>query len=359
MTDTSPENDTPKAHKFLFERIAAKKTTANVKGANILAELDRGIRKYAWLLNLWIPFRRRWDRVGFNRRLYGKYRRGFDYLDIVIETALSSGMEFQKAALEKERLHTDPKFGIILRMHAKAIRVSSEIFALLANGFSDCALVRWRTLLETQVAMIALRELGEEASIDFALRGRIESIKGMLMYQNSADEMNREKFSDATLSAAEEYLEKLLNKRPDLKQSLSWTRGDLKCNSWMDLIDKVGYGRWKSDYKLASQDLHSDYFREDTQIQGMTQGIAPVMLSGPSDTGLVEPAHMTAIMLSSITFSLITLNEDEGYGDIDFDPLVHLLFLNHYTERVGTEFLNADQRLYAKIRRLQTKRKKR
>jgi hypothetical protein len=77
---------------------------------------------------------------------------------------LQSELDFEEPHLAK----------VMVRLHAQACLVAFEVWALLAAGFGQGALTRWRTLHEIATTMLFIHEHGEDVALRFWMHGGIE-----------------------------------------------------------------------------------------------------------------------------------------------------------------------------------------
>ena len=90
--------------------------------------------------------------AGFRRRCYRRWRDGLDQLKMFIVMRKEYGSTFNQRERPRAVREQSYTFEATVALHARAIRVSNEILALLCEGFPDGALSRWRTLHEIAVA---------------------------------------------------------------------------------------------------------------------------------------------------------------------------------------------------------------
>ncbi|MGZ8175333.1 MULTISPECIES: DUF5677 domain-containing protein [Methylobacter] len=272
----------------------------------------------------------------FVERNYGRWISGFQKLQILNQVSLEAGMEFQKQFLQYPAYVTDPLLGVLMRQHANACRITGEIIWLLQGGYADGALARWRTLFEISVTCQVIRKCGCDAAIDYIKHGRIKAVEGMQEYQKTAKEMNLEPYADDELEAAIELKEALSGS----DDSFSWARKYVGSGKLDKLREYAGLGKWSHNYKLASKHVHAD-FSEMRSLFAMSEAKQDLLLVGPSNSGLVEPAHMTAITLSQITAAFLTAYADDESSELDYsNSLVWLSLIQKYVDAVGQEFLS-------------------
>jgi Family of unknown function (DUF5677) len=272
----------------------------------------------------------------FIKRNYERWKSGFQKLQMLHEISLEAGMEFQKQFLQYPEYETDPLLDVLMRHHVSACRITGEIILLLRGGYADGALARWRTLFEISVNGLVIQKHGRNAAKDYIKHGKITAITGMMEYQKTAKDMNREPYSDNELETAILLKEKLSGGN----NSFCWAREHAKVGKLGRLVEYVGMGKWSHDYKLACEQVHANY-SEMLSLLGMSEAKQDMLLAGPSNSGLVEVAHMTAIILSQITEIFLTSHINES-NKLDYsDSMIYLSLIKKYVDAVGVEFLRS------------------
>lgn len=74
-----------------------------------------------------------------------------------------------------------------------------------------------------------------------------------------------------------------------------------------------------------------------------------ILLSGPSDAGLADPGHETALSLTQVATTLMTLSTT-------LDTIVTLKIMSRLTDEIGTAFLRAHRRLKVDSRKTRQQR---
>jgi hypothetical protein len=103
----------------------------------------------------------------------------------------------------------------------------------------------------------------------------------------------------------------------------------LRTPKFIDIERNAGLGHLRPYYKLASHNVHANpkgvFFK---------LGLLPdqqMLLAGPSDLGLADPGHGTALSLSQITITLLTMKPN-------IDRLVICQILARLEDEVGEAF---------------------
>jgi hypothetical protein len=274
-----------------------------------------------------IDRRLRSRRAAFTRKLRKVWGTALDayFRAAVYATDLGRGLAPE---LQSELDSEEPHLALVmLRLHAQACLVAFEVWVLLAAGYAQGALTRWRTLHEIATTMLFLHDHGEDVALRFWIHGGIqrrrlakelestdlEPLRGEAVEEINAD---REglisrfgKNFDDTYGWAAAALGKERNKRGptfrDIEESLDLLPSDTR---WI--------------YKWATTYVHPQAM--STAISLGLPALHPGSLAGPSVLGLDWPGHAAMLSLQHCTVALATLRQD-GEREIRIKLLTHLI----------------------------------
>jgi hypothetical protein len=286
------------------------------------------------------------DEDAFRVRNYERWQAGFDCLKLFRCCCMEAGQEFQREFLRHEQFTTDPLLGVLMQLHAQACRTMGEITVLLINGYADAAFSRWRTLHEIAVTALLLGgkgrsiQAGREIAEDYIHTGILRSVDGMKAYQVTAPLMHREPDTDAELQHAEELRNEILRTCSDRFRSCKhWAQTHFNANRFKDLQRIAGLQQWWSDYEIASQDVHVNH-RELNALYAMSEANDELLLCGPSNSGMTEPAHSSAIALSQVTSAFISTYVDSENCPINYTSFaLWILLIDRLCAQVGDTFM--------------------
>ena len=275
----------------------------------------------------------------FIKRNRERWTLGFTKLHALRETCLQAGMNFQQQFIKIPKYETDELIGVFMRQHAHACRIAGEIIHLLEGGYPDAALARWRTLYEMVVTCLVIKKCGREAAIDYIKHGMVQTVDGIDEHRKTAEAMGQETFSD---EEAEFYAE--------LKQAITsgdsswhWARKHTGFKKIDKLREFVELEKWSHNYKLASRNVHSDYY-EMASLYAMREAKQDILLCGQSNSGLTEPAHFTAISLAQITSVFLTTYIEDEDSSLDYsDSALFMKIIDNYVSEVGEAFLSVEK----------------
>ena len=264
---------------------------------------------------------------GFERRLYERYKTGFDLLSLHATLGMEIGDEVNQELREKEKQGPSFTFvDVLTRLHARACQIGGEIATLLRSGYADGAMARWRSLHEVSVVLHFIAENGPETAIRYADHEAVESLKAARGYNSMAARLNHQPHTPAEVAQIEADAHAVISKyEPDFDSEYGWATVALNklkssvpvskktsaascpvCSkrkkrgpNFADIEKAVGLDRFRPYYKFASHNVHANpkgiFYRlcmpEDHSI----------LPAGPTNIGLTDPAQNTALAITRAT----------------------------------------------------------
>lgn len=229
---------------------------------------------------------------------------------------------------------------LLIRLHARACQVTSEIITLLENGFADGAMARWRTLHEINVVMTLIKEHDEDLAERYIAHRAIESKIAKDQYELCHEQLGFAPLSPANCAEIDVNYKKAIDQYgKQFGTPYGWAAKHVQPNNgrlgFGELEAAAGRASMGPYYKFASHNIHAGphalYFRMGLMDDS-------VILAGASNSGLIEPGQNTAVSLTSVTFSLI--------GDrIDLDVLLYMKILLSVRDEIPDAFAKADLKL--------------
>ena len=280
------------------------------------------------------------ERRSFESNLARAWRKPLDLLEMLLAIALEAGDEFNhefRAAASEEQNYV---FEVLTRLHARACQITSEILALLRSGYADGAHARWRSLHEIAVIGFFIKSSGNEVAERYLLHDAIESYKAARQYQEHCTRLGYESLSEEEFNEIESTYQHLISRfGPSYKGDYGWAAPVIGNDrpTFRDIEKKVELDHLRPSYRLASHNVHANpkgvFFK-----LGLYPGSQDILLAGPSNTGLADPGHGTAISLGQITVALLTTKPN-------IDRLVICDTLMRLEQEIGEELLETQKSL--------------
>ena len=172
----------------------------------------------------------------------------------------------------------------------------------------------------------------------------IESWKGMKVYQDRAEQLRLEPFTEETIQETRRRYAELLSKYGDgFRGNYGWANSVVKPARGSDVTFKdieraVGIDHLKPYYQWACQKIHVGCNTLHNSLGLMDDTDDQIMMAGPSNAGLCDPAHLAAISLHTATCALLS-------PPPSMDVLVGCKITEMLAEKIGDAFLRAHQQL--------------
>ena len=285
------------------------------------------------------------DREGFEKRLSRRWKYPLDLLDLSVALNIEAGTEFNRKFRNEAAGSGDAVFEALTRLHARGCQVSGEVLALLRAGFADGAEARWRSLHEMAVVASLIQEHGQELAERYLLHETIQQYKLASEYQKYYDRIGDVPPSKEDFDQLKEQRDELIARFGRVfNDDYGWASSVIRSGRpTMRAIEQhVQLDHMRPYYRMASDNVHANshgaYFRLGLHSSQQEE----VLLAGPSNLGLADPGHSTAISLLQLTTTLLAT-------EADIDWVVAMRVLGELTDEVGEAFLKVHQELEASV----------
>lgn len=285
---------------------------------------------------------------GFEQRLASSWKIPIELLEMHIRITFDLGTHFIERHRESPKPRRPLLIDVLARLHARSCQVAAEILTLLKSGFADGAMARWRTLHEIVVTALFVEKYGEKMAKRYLAYDAVESYKGAAQYQKYCRALGYEPFSLAEMKAIEiAHSEAITQFGAPFGKNYGWAASAFKKpnHTFVQIEESIGLDHLRPFYKMASQNVHADP-KGVLQKLGLTS--RDVLLAGPSNVGLADPGHSTAISLLQITACLILRQPT-------LDHIVMAKVMMILSAEIGTAFLKVHKDIEAKEERLRVK----
>jgi hypothetical protein len=288
---------------------------------------------------------KRVERGGFEKRLAKRWGVPLDLLEIFRELAVQAGDDFNNEFRAAAAVDQNFTFEVLTRLHARACQVSSEILSLLRSGHADGAHARWRSLHEIAVVGFFVGSRGNAVAERYLLHRTIDSYRAATQYQKYYVALGANPLSDKDMEHIRLAFEGLKDRfGPEYSTDYGWAAAALGKHqpTFRDIEAAAGLEHLRPYYKMASHNVHANPRGAFIRL-----GLLPnqqMLLAGPSNIGLLNPGHSTAISLGQISTALLLTRPN-------IDRLVTCQVLLQLENEIGKAFLIAHRRLRRDSRR--------
>ncbi len=300
---------------------------------------------------------RRAFHAAFEANLYHVWGGALDALETHLAIAFEVGENFNREFRPIAARSSDFVFEVLTRLHARSCQIAAEVISLLLAGHADGAMARWRSLHEISVVCSFVSKHGKEVAERYLLHECIESCKAAAQYQQYCARIRYEPFTDEEIAAMERDRANLIKRfGKAYGKEYGWAAEALSIKEprFNDIERAVNLDHLRPYYRMASHKVHANPKGAFFSL-GLRE-TKNILLAGPSNVGLSDPGHLTAISLTQVTTTLLTSNPN-------LDRLVAANILLKMSDEVGAKFWAADRKLDRMERRTKrstrTRRKRR
>ncbi len=285
----------------------------------------------------------KWDyQQQFEERLRKHWGKSLELLDLFISLATEAGDEFNQTFRDEAARSNDAVFKALTLLHARACQVASATLVLLRSGYADDAHARWRALHEIAVVALFISERGRTVAERYLLHDTVQRYKLALKHRRHAKALQEEPITRKEFEALKAERDKLVARfGTPFKEYYGWAASTLgkKRPTIADIEDSVDLEHWRPYYEMASDNVHANahgaYYRLGSSLRP-----GEILLAGPSNAGLADPGHSTAISLNQITMVLLATKPT-------LDNIVISNILLKLVDEIGEAFLQAHRELEA------------
>lgn len=281
----------------------------------------------------------------FEERLYDTWSKPLVRFEMIIVMCRELGSEINQWHVDNGGW--DIKLEVISRLHAHSIQISCEILQLLKSGFADGAMARWRSLHECSVIARILSEGSKELAEKYSEHKYIDDYKFSTSYAEHSDALQFKNIGEASLKAIKNKYTELVDKYGEsFKNENGWSYDlfNKKKITFYDLENYSGLDFLRPFYKFSSVRVHVNSKSVDYKLSlslSYKHNKDEILLSGPSNEGLVDPMQCASMSLIDTTRSLLSINEN-------IDSLVSEKILLLWDDKLKEELVEASEILEAK-----------
>ncbi|HFK1782949.1 TPA: DUF5677 domain-containing protein [Bacillus cereus] len=282
----------------------------------------------------------------FESRLQLRWLNAFYDLASVIKISEETAMDIideymeERVEMENNKYSISVTFDVLMKLFAKAIVISKEIYTLLKSGFSDGAMSRWRSLHECNVYFRNLtsrysdKEFTDDLICKFIDYSFVEDYQELTKYRKKDDKFKLDQIEANNIE--KNYKVVLKKYGNDFRKPYSWAKALFPSKNkiyFSDLEKNAGINRLSIYYKQANYHIHASptglYNSLGNILDERMQKYGYVF--GPSNYGLSIPGQLTIISLAQIATSLLLLNSN-------IDKLIRAKVFRKYADNAGLEF---------------------
>lgn len=279
------------------------------------------------------------DMDRFRQNLNARWGLGLEQLKMLCTISHELGSGINGVLRPKGGGERPQTFDLLIRLHARACQITEEVVCLLSNGFADGAMARWRTVHEIAAVACLLDEHGEDLAERYRVHEIVEGRKAARQYKRFEAQLGVVPMDDETIEEIENGYKAAIGKfGAAFGNNYGWAAVVLgKENPTIaDIQAAAKIHHLSPYYRLASHNVHAN--PKGAMYRLGLMGDSTVLLAGPSNAGLADPAHSTAISLMLISAILIKLQPT-------LDNTVTARVMDEITNEIGVLVQNAHDKL--------------
>jgi hypothetical protein len=252
-------------------------------------------------------------REGFENRLKWVWGEALDLLYEVMVSCAELGEAYGLAYREDAANDNDYRFDALVRLHARACLIASEIHALLRSGHGWGAQARWRTLHEISVVAAILGDNDQELSRRYLIHCNVEECRDIeLDLKHGRTSLDESEAKDELDEIARIRAEAKAEFGPLFKKAWGWSASlfDKGEPNFERLEELAELSHLRPHYRLSSHLTHAGSTGVSMILQDFGDG--HIFMTGSSNAGLSEPGQCCAISIVQIMHTLVTYGRPEG-----------------------------------------------
>ncbi len=243
-------------------------------------------------------------------RLAGIWGAALDSYYTVTVAAIELGAMYSLRCAEAQ-VPADRVSSALALLQARTCQTSLEVYALLAAGFPGGAYGRYRTLHELAVTTAVIAEYGRTPGHpDLADRyldhTHIEHYQQARHFQRSSSHLGWQPFSQETMRTLKRERDRLIARYGrDYAQPYGWAVGLIRPLTFERLEAKANMDVLRYLYATGSHLVHATAHGLRMTLAPGQDGQSAVVIAGPSDDGLCQPAQASLNALLDVTGGLV------------------------------------------------------
>jgi len=284
--------------------------------------------------------------AGFEARLCDRWKPAFDLYEQLLLIITEVGGENDSVLRPVAVADSDWKFEAISHLHARSLLVGREIYALLKAGYPDGALARWRALHEHAVIALFISQCDPLVALRYLAGFHVRAHTAAVEVNDYALRANLTPFSSSTIADLAQKAEaaRLQAGGHPLKKEFDWALPGLngRTANFREIELATGMDHWRPRYRWACQHNHGGH-RPWMSMLGMSESESEVALVGGSNSGFVDPLHMSAISLLNVFSAFLFLEPN-------IDRIIMVEIAAKFVDELGETALRVSVETLARAR---------
>lgn len=275
----------------------------------------------------------------FETRLQRRWDPAFEVFDLCHLLSRQIGSEINTARVADAQARNDFVYWVLVRLHARACLVASEVRSLLFSGHASGAHARWRSIHEIAVVSSFIQDQGQDVAERYMNHHAIQVAKSARLYQEHCERLGQAPHEPEVMERLErERRQLIMRSGKPFDTEWGWAASALGVPkpTFTQLEPATSRDHFKPYYRMASFSIHPQIHSIHFSLGNSYPD--EVLLAGPSNVGFTDPAHATLIAMLQITAGL-------GANYATENSAILLPILLDLTDLAGDAFLAIDQQI--------------
>jgi len=189
-------------------------------------------------------------------RVWGE---AFDLFEVFLGICTEVGDDFNRRRWDSAAREDDHCFNALIRLHARACLVGSEVLTLMRAGYASGAHARWRTIHELAVVAYFIREHGDDVAYRYLRHDEIQAYKAACAYREHATALAEEPLTDEEFEEITARRAALLTEfGDDFRNDYGWAAHALGTRgvTFAEIEAAVDLDHFRPYYRMASNAIH-------------------------------------------------------------------------------------------------------
>lgn len=255
---------------------------------------------------------------GFHKRLFNTWATPLTRFSSLIAMCMEVGDEINREYRESGKYAISAKRNATTRIHARSVQIANEVACLARGGYADGAMARWRSLHEASVIIAVLSRNDEVLSDRFMDHQVVNRFKAATEYNNHQADLDFQSFDMKELDDMKSASDAMIDKYgKHFLSDYGWANEVLKSAKFSsnrpgfrDIENHVSLNFMRPYYGFASKNIHSGVDSIGYKL-GLSMTQEDILLTGPSNEGLIDPIQLASFSLIFSTVELINTSPND------------------------------------------------
>lgn len=246
---------------------------------------------------------------------------------------------------DKAKADQDYRFEAVRNLHIRSVLTAREILCLMRGGYADGALGRWRTLHEISVVGGFLSDQDKSISEKYLLSRHCQAYKAAKQYKQHEIGANLEPFDENVIEGMKKRRDQIMKEYGDeMSKEWGWAASVINKTrvTFADVEAYIGLDHWRPRYKWACQDIHANH-RPQNVMLGASESQEEVIIAMASNSGMTDPAQMTAHSITHIAAAFLMLEPN-------IDRTAGMIAMQKLQDEIGETFLRIEKETLERAR---------